>query len=112
MRGVIYVEGSENRKILGSKKVDSTYSSIKATCPDSCSLKADGFCYATSGRVGMIVSKLDKKARQHSPLKLARAEAKAIDQSYNGGKVPAGRAMRIHVSGDCRVIKGAGSIRA
>src|SRR5690606_10093649 len=37
---------------------------------------------------------------------VARAEAQAIDQSYNGGPVPAGRNMRLHVSGDSRTIAG------
>jgi hypothetical protein len=111
MRGAIYVSDSGNTKIMGSKKVDATYASIKNTCPDTCSLKDEG-CYAQTSFVGMINSRMDRRARQHSPLKVARAEAKAIDQSYKGGKVPEGRDLRLRVSGDCRVIKGGRSINA
>jgi hypothetical protein len=105
MHGALYVEGSDNRKISGDDKVDATYASIKATCPDTCSLKNAG-CYAQESYVGMTVRKLNKKARQHSPLKLARAEAQTINASYRGGPVPQDRALRIHVSGDSRTKKG------
>lgn len=111
MKGAIYVQDSSNRKISGDSKVDATYASIKATCPDTCSLKGRG-CYAMGGRVGMYVSKLDKRARQHSPLKLARAEAQAINASYRGGPVPTGRILRLHVSGDSRTIGGTRIINA
>jgi hypothetical protein len=111
VKGSIYVEGSSNTKIAGSKKVDATYASIKATCPDTCSLKNEG-CYAQTSFVGMVNHRMNRRARQGSPLEVARAEAKAIDQSYNGGKVPEGRACRLHVSGDSRTIKGTRSINA
>jgi hypothetical protein len=55
---------------------------------------------------------MNVRARQHSPLKIARAEARAIDQAYGGRKIPEGRDLRLRVSGDCRVIKGARSINA
>lgn len=105
MKGAIYVSDSGNTKIMGSKKVDATYASIKATCPDSCELKNKG-CYAQTSFVGMINNRMNRRARQGSPLDLARAEAKAIDQSYDGGPVPAGRSLRIHVSGDSRLWAG------
>lgn len=105
MKGVIYVSNSDNVKIAGSKKVDATYASITKTCSHTCPLKDEG-CYAQSSFVGMIVKKLNKRARQHSPLEIARAEAQAIDQSYHGKKVPDGRLLRIHISGDSRSIKG------
>jgi hypothetical protein len=111
VHGTIYVSDSGNTKIMGSQKVDATYASIKATCPDTCSLKDEG-CYAQTSFVGMINSRMNRRARQHSPLKLARAEAQAIDQSYNGGPVPQGRALRLHVAGDSRTIKGTRSINA
>jgi hypothetical protein len=105
MHGAIYVSNSDNSKLLGSKPVDTTYASIKATCPDTCSLKGNG-CYAQAGSVNIHVRRLDKRARQHSPLRLARAEAEAINTSYHGGVVPAGRFLRLHISGDSRTIKG------
>lgn len=106
MKGSIYVSDSQNEKISGSNKVDATYASIKATCSDTCPFRKDSTCYAKQSFVGMIVKRLDRRARQHSPLVLARAEAAAIDGSYNGGKVPTGRACRLHVSGDSRTIAG------
>lgn len=106
MHGAIYVQDSGNEKLMGSKKIDATYTSIKATCSPTCPLKQDGTCYAMNSFVGMHVNRLDKRARQHSPLKLARAEAQCIDEAYHGGKVPDGRDLRIHVSGDSRSIKG------
>jgi hypothetical protein len=105
MKGAIYVEESGNTKIMGSEKVDATYASIKKTCPDSCELKDKG-CYAQTSFVGMINARMNRRARQGSPLDLARAEAKAIDESYNGGAVAAGRALRLHVAGDSRTVKG------
>jgi hypothetical protein len=105
VKGAIYVSDSGNTKIMGSKKVDASYASIKATCPSTCSLKDKG-CYAQTSFVGMINHRMNRRARGGSPLQLARAEARAIDQSYNGGEVPAGRAFRLHVAGDSRTVKG------
>lgn len=96
---------------MGSEKVDATYASIKATCPNTCSLKNEG-CYAQTSFVGMINKRMDRRARQSSPLEVARSEAKAIDSSYQSGQVPEGRKLRLHVSGDCRVVKGARAINA
>lgn len=104
-RGAIYVEESGNTKLNGSQKVDATYASIKATCPDSCELKDKG-CYAQTSFVGMINNRMNRRAKGNSPLETARAEAKAIDQSYKGGAVPTGRFLRIHVAGDSRTRAG------
>ena len=104
-KGAIYVSESGNTKIMGSKKVDATYASIKSTCSDSCGLKGRG-CYAQTSFVGMINNRMNRRARGGSPVDVARAEAKAIDDSYKGGPVPAGRALRIHVSGDSRTLLG------
>jgi hypothetical protein len=109
MKGAIYVSDSGNTKIMGSKKVDATYASIKATCPDSCELKDKG-CYAQTSFVGMINIRMNRRARSGSPLDLARAEAQAIDDAYKGGDVPADRALRIHVAGDSRAILMHGSM--
>lgn len=105
MKGAIYVSDSGNTKIMGSKKVDATYASIKKTCPDSCSLKEAG-CYAQVSFVGMVNMRMDRRARNSSPLDVARAEARAIDEAYDGDAVPEGRDLRLHVSGDSRTIKG------
>lgn len=111
MKGSIYVQDSKNEKISGDSKVDATYASIKNTCPDTCSLKDEG-CYAQTSYTGMIVQRMDRRARQNSPLQVARSEAKAIDRSYGGGAVPTGRDLRLHVSGDSRTIKGTRSLNA
>lgn len=105
MNGAIYVSESGNSKINGTNKVDATYTSIQATCPTSCTLKGNG-CYAQSSFVGITSSRLDKESSGFSALQVARAEAKAIDGAYNGGPVPAGRDMRIHVAGDSRTVTG------
>lgn len=103
MNGALYVENSSNSKIGGKNdkglRTDSTYCSIKGTCSDSCPLKG-GLCYAQQSFVGMHVKRLDRLARQHSPLKIARSEAQAIDNCYGGRKIPKGRDLRIHTSGD------------
>lgn len=105
-----YVRNSKNSK-LGNLPVDSTYASIKATCPSSCELKDNG-CYATLSYVNIVVNKLDKESVGLSTLEAARQEAKAIDQSYNGGKVPYNRCLRLHVSGDSRTVKGSALINS
>lgn len=105
MNGAIYVSDSGNTKIMGTKKVDATYVSIKASCPKSCPLMGEG-CYAQLSYVGMTNHRLDEEAAGFSPLQAARAEAKAIDNSYKGGHIPQARALRIHVAGDSRTIAG------
>lgn len=106
MNGASYVSESGNAKIMGSKKVDATYASIKSSCPKTCPLMGEG-CYAELGHTGIHVKRLDEQAVGFSPLQVARAEANSIDESYKGGAVPSGRDLRIHVSGDCRTIAGA-----
>ena len=102
-RGAIYVENSKNEKIAGLGKADATYASISGTCSDTCPLRADRTCYAMNSFCGMIVRRLDRRGRGRSSLDIARSEAKCIDEAYGGRKVPDGRMLRIHVSGDCRV---------
>lgn len=111
MKGAIYVSNSGNTKIMGSQKVDATYASIKHTCPDSCSLKGEG-CYAQTSFVGMVNIKNERRARGASALEVARSEARAIDESYDGGAVPLGRALRVHVAGDSRTLAGTRLINA
>jgi hypothetical protein len=105
MDGAIYVSDSGNTKIMGTKKVDATYVSIKASCPKDCPLMGEG-CYAQLSYVGITTHRLDDEAAGFSPLKAARAEAKVIDESYKGGDVPTGRDLRLHVAGDSRTITG------
>lgn len=105
MNGAIYVSDSGNTKIMGSKKVDATYVSIKASCPKDCPLMGEG-CYAQMSYVGITTHRLDEEAAGFSPLQAARGEASAIDQSYKGGPVPVGRDLRLHVAGDSRTLAG------
>lgn len=96
--GAIYVHGSNNSKIMGSEKADATYVAIETSCPLACPLKDDG-CYAqTSGFLGKLARRLNDEAVGIDP---NAAEVALIDSSYNGGPVPTGRALRLHVSGDC-----------
>lgn len=106
IKSAIYVSDSGNTKLAGSKSVDTTYSSIKASCPTSCPLKNGKACYAEVGYVGFVTNRLDNAAKSLSALEVAREEAKAIDYSYNGKKVPSGRDLRIHTAGDSRTVKG------
>jgi hypothetical protein len=108
MNGAIYVSDSGNAKIIGSQKADATYASIRASCPDSCALKAQG-CYAQGGHVGMTVRRLDAAAKGRD---VVRAEVQAIDGSYQGRAVPKGRSLRLHVSGDARTTRAARSLAA
>ncbi len=105
MKGAIHVADSGNTKIMGSKKVDATYAAIKHTCPSSCPLKDEG-CYAQTSFTGIVNRRNERRAKGSSPVDVARAEAKAIDDSYNGGPVPQGRALRLHVAGDSRTLLG------
>lgn len=105
MNGAIYVSDSHNGKLAGSKKVDATYVSIKASCPKDCPLMGEG-CYAELGNVGIHTNRLDKEAAGFSALDAARSEANAIDSAYDGGPVPEGRDLRLHVAGDSRTLAG------
>jgi hypothetical protein len=106
MRGAIYVKKSGNTKLAGSSgRVDATYASIKKSCPSTCELRDKG-CYAQQSYVGMIVNRLDRRAKGQTPLTIARAEAKVIDQAYSGRNIPPNTFLRLHVSGDSRTVKG------
>jgi hypothetical protein len=103
MKGAIYVEGSKNSK-LG--KMDTTYAAIKGSCSSTCPLKTDKTCYALGSFVGMINKRMERRARGASALEIARSEARAIDQAYDGGAVPVGTDCRLHTSGDSRSRQG------
>lgn len=104
MSAAIYVTNSSNRKLSGTRKMDTTYVSINASCPKTCSLKGEG-CYAELGYVGITSHRLDKDAEGMTALQAAKAEANAIDQCYGGKEVP-NKDLRLHVSGDTRTIEG------
>ncbi len=105
MNGVLYKSNSANIKIAGSQKVDTTYATIENSCPNDCPIKNNG-CYASLGPINIIVRKLDNEAFKFTGLDVARAEAKAIDNSYGSGQVPEGRFLRLHSAGDSKTIKG------
>jgi len=105
MNGAKYVVNSGNTKMAGSKPVDATYLSIKYTCPKTCPLKGEG-CYGDCYPLCLHIKRLDKEADGLSILQIARAEAKVINESYKGGRIPNGRNLRIHVTGDSRTIAG------
>lgn len=111
MSAAIYVEDSKNKKISGRRRADATYVPVKQTCPKSCKLMDNG-CYAKLSYVGIVNSRLTKKADNLSPVKVARLEAQAIDNAYSGGPIPEYRDLRIHVSGDSRTIIGTKIINA
>jgi hypothetical protein len=111
-RGAIYVSDSGNSKLSHGEKIDTTYVSIKGTCSDTCPLKQSKTCYAMNSFVGIINRRMNRRARQSSPLALAQAEARTIDESYNGGPVPTGRCLRVHTAGDSRTWAGTRLIAA
>jgi hypothetical protein len=108
----IFAENSGNSKIAGSGKVSATYVSTKGSCPSSCNLRGNG-CYAENGRTGMINFRLNKAVKKGMrPEALARAEARAIREAFDGGAIPqdgarGGRDLRLHVSGDARTVRSA-----
>lgn len=111
MSQAIFVEKSGNKKIAGKGKVSATYASTLASCPSACKLRRDG-CYAESGRVGMVVHRLNKSAAGLRPEAVARQEAQVIRRAFSGQAVPqdgsrGGRDLRLHVSGDARTNRAA-----
>jgi hypothetical protein len=84
----------------------STYTSIAATCVDTCPFKAAG-CYAATGYTALINGRMDATARaeQLDALAVIKLEATAIDKAFGGARVPqdgarGGRDLRLHVGGD------------
>lgn len=83
--------------------VASTYTSIKATCPDTCVFKGNG-CYPQVGNSARIVQMLDEAAVGWEGEAVNRLEAELLDNSWRKG-VPqdgarGGRDGRLHVAGD------------
>lgn len=93
--GVRAVELSENGK-LGA--CSATYVS-QASCPRSCPLRGHG-CYAEYGHAAIQTLRLNASEERRAE-RLARAEARAIDQ------LTGLRPLRLHVVGDCRTARAA-----
>lgn len=112
MTNAIFVEKSTNHKLGGTwrknePRMCTTYTSIKATCPQSCVLYKTGECYAMLGYVGFITRRLDDGVGPRDSYYVALQEAKAIDQSFRGGMIrqdgmKGGRDLRLHTAGDCK----------
>lgn len=96
--------------------VSSTYVSIAATCPDTCSFKGNG-CYVQSGPASRWANRLDRQARAMGGTAIERSnrvmlsEANAIMRAFPRG-VPqdgakGGRDLRLHVGGDANGSLGA-----
>lgn len=88
--------------------VVTTYASIEATCPDSCSWKGAG-CYAQTGITSGHVRNLD--AEEPPGLAVSMLEADELDSLWKRG-IPqdgarGGRDLRLHVSGDVSCEDGA-----
>lgn len=110
---VTFAADTDNVKIRSKRlprtrgRVATTYVSIKASCPDSCAMKADGTCYAQGGMVGMQVRKIEARSVGATPTRAANIESGLIDNAFNAGPIPqdgakGGRDLRLHTSGDCR----------
>jgi hypothetical protein len=86
---------SQNAK-LGNAAT--TYAA-QTSCPTSCPFFNGGGCYAESGRVGFVTSRLNAAAAAlpSGPREVAEAEAVEIDRL----KVVPDRPLRLHTVGDC-----------
>lgn len=98
---------SANEKV---GKAAATYAPIEGTCDPSCPFySADGEpsagCYAREGKVSMVERRIASGLAGLSADTIAAIEAAAIRDAAE--LVPAGRPLRVHVSGDCRTEKAA-----
>lgn len=90
--------------------VASTYTSIAATCPTSCTFRDNG-CYAQAGQSHLVMGRLDQAGRRTTALEVSLAEAEKLDALWPNG-VPqdgarGGRDLRLHVGGDVSCTAGA-----
>jgi hypothetical protein len=72
----------------------------QTSCPACCPFFDGGGCYAEAGSIGKFLTaplNAAAKARAHTAVDVARAEADALDRL----KVVPGRALRLHTVGDC-----------
>jgi hypothetical protein len=93
--GVIAKAKSGNAK-LGGAAITIV---AKQSCPETCPFKANG-CYAEHDSGVHHWNRISAGAADKSPLELARAEAKAIDE------LPGDRDLRLHVAGDSTTEEG------
>lgn len=84
---VTVVQRSDNTK---TGRIATTYAA-QASCPVSCPFRNSG-CYAESGYVGYVTSRLNKS--KDGPIRIARKEAEGIR------RLKGNRPMRLHVVGD------------
>lgn len=99
-----------NRYVPTGPFCASTYVSIAATCPDSCSFKEAG-CYARAGAQHLTMGQLDRGAHGKTGLDVTLEEADLIDATYKRGVPQKGRFggldLRLHVGGDVSCEEGA-----
>jgi hypothetical protein len=128
--GALFLHASANQKLSRIKKVPytgpakdkfpyrptpvapfccSTYTSISATCPDSCAFKRGpngeaGGCYADAGKTVHTIARLDREAAPFSGDDVVVSEADLIDRAFPAGMpqdgARGGRDLRLHVGGD------------
>lgn len=104
-QGVRYVPRSGNGKIGGatSNGLDAVYIAISQSCPNTCPFKprkgVNRGCWATTGRAGILNSRLQQEAVGMDRRAIGREVAKAIDASWPRGVRP-GQMMRLPVAGD------------
>lgn len=93
-----------NGKIVGKPRrgfASALMLPIAPTCPDSCSFKARGDCYARGGRTAIHVSRLERLTEGMTADAIAEAAAREIEGASAAG-LAAGRVLRLFVSGDAR----------
>jgi len=95
MTSAICVDLTTNRK---TGPCSATHASLNG-CPPGCPLRGLG-CYTEHGPVSFTTRRL-LASEVTRPVDIARAEARAIDGAWKGGRVP-GLDLRGHVGGDCR----------
>ncbi len=104
-QGVRYVPRSGNAKIGGqeSNSLDAVYIAIAQSCPNTCPFKPrkgeNRGCWATTGRAGILNSRLQQEAVGMDRRAIGREVANAIDASWPRGVRP-GQMMRLPVAGD------------
>lgn len=74
---------------------------IAQTCPDSCSLKASGECYAKNGRMAIHTARLERENEGRDAIDIAREAALQIATAANTG-LASGRPLRLFTAGDAR----------
>lgn len=98
-KSATYIQNTKNSKLSKFEHgIDATYASIKSSCSNACPWFDSG-CYAQSGKVSIVLSRLNNET---TSLQVAKDEAKAIDESWGGGKVPKEQVLRLHIAGDCQ----------